>query len=237
MLFNIFFLITARTTMDVIPQSSLFLGIIPALLILYIGLKGFEGQYKEKTVFLVFIVGLILGFIAAYAKSFILFGQLIFIGLLAVFEQLFKTIVLNIGRFQGKRETVIYGLTLGLGFGAVFTPYIIISVNALIGDALALGIIALGSLGIVFFHGATGAYIGYGVYQGKLMTFLIPAILVQIPFSFLVDLMIVSSDESLTVELGLALVLVFYGAVIYWIMAKKVMSRMLMQGQRRKRST
>ena len=223
--------------MDVIPQSSLFLGIIPALLILYIALKGFEGQYKEKTVFLVFVVGLILGFIAAFARSFILAGQLIYIALLAVFEQLFKTIVLNIGRFQGKRETVIYGLTLGLGFGAVFTPYIIISVSAFLTNALALGVIALGSLGIVFFHGATGAYIGYGIYQGKLMTFLIQAILVQIPFSFLVDLMVVSSNESLTVELGLALVLVAYGAVIYWIMAKRIMSLLLMEGQRRKRST
>jgi hypothetical protein len=224
--------------MSVIPQSSLFLGIIPALLILYISLKGFEGYYKEKTVFLIFIAGLVLGFIAAFARSFIPVGLLIYIALLAVFDQLFKTIVLNIGRFHGKRETVIYGLTLGLGFGSVFTPYIIISVSTLpTSSPLALGIIALGSLGIILFHGATGAFIGYGVYEGKLMKFLLPTILVQIPFSFFVDLMIVSSDESFTIELGIAIGLVIYGIVLFWVMAKRAMARILRQTQRRKRST
>ena len=92
--------------MDVIPQTSLFLGIIPALVLLYISLKGYEGHYKDKTIFLTFVVGIILGVIAAFAQSLTFAGVIIYIILLAFFDQLLKTIVLNLRRLQGKRETM-----------------------------------------------------------------------------------------------------------------------------------
>ena len=46
--------------MDELPQALLFLGIIPALIIMYISLKGYDELYKEKTVFLIFIYGIYL---------------------------------------------------------------------------------------------------------------------------------------------------------------------------------
>ena len=76
--------------MDVIPQTSLFLGIIPALILLYISLKGYEGHYKEKNIFLTFVVGIILGFFAATARSFTLPLVIAYIILFALFEQLLK---------------------------------------------------------------------------------------------------------------------------------------------------
>ena len=110
-----------------IPQTSLFIGIIPALIILYIGLKGYEGHFKDKLIFLTFIVGIIIGFISAVIELFTRdIGLIIYIILFPVLEQLSKTIVLNLGRFQEKQETTIYGLSLGLGFGSVFTPAAII---------------------------------------------------------------------------------------------------------------
>ena len=53
----------------ILPQASLFLGIIPALILLYISLKGYEGHYKDKTIFLTFIIGIVLGFIAEIGRA------------------------------------------------------------------------------------------------------------------------------------------------------------------------
>ena len=224
--------------MDVIPQTSLFLGIIPALILLYISLKGYEGHYKEKNIFLTFVVGIILGFFAAIARSFTLPLVIAYIILFALFEQLFKTIILNIGRFHEKRETTIYGLSLGLGFGSVFTPFLIIAVSSLVtSDVYALSLIVIGSLGIILFHGATGACIGYGIYAGELTKYLLAAMIVQIPFNFIIDMMIVSSDDSsLYLKLGIVAGLVIYGGIVFWYVVKKIMPKILSRSRKRDKS-
>ncbi len=220
--------------MDILPQASLFLGVIPALIILYITLKGYEGLYKDKIVFLTFVVGIILGFIAAVARSFTLPGWIVSIVLLAFFEQLFKTIVLNIRRFHGKQETPIYGLSLGLGFGSVFTPFLLVAGGAsIVGDTPAIAAIALGSLGIIFFHAATGAFIGYGIYEGKLLKFLFIAIGLHLPFNALMDWgRFYPNSYFFYAQLSL----IIYGLVIFWYVVKKVMPQLHAQGKKRKRS-
>ena len=55
--------------MNGIPEASLFLGVIPAMIFLYISLKGYGEYYKEKNIFLTFIIGMFLGFIAAFVQS------------------------------------------------------------------------------------------------------------------------------------------------------------------------
>jgi len=225
--------------MDVmLPQASLFLGIIPALLLLYIGLKGYGGHYKDKTVFLTFVVGIILGFVAAFVQSFTIAGVIIYIILLAFFDQLLKTMILNIGRLQEKKESTIYGLSLGLGFGSAFTPFLIIAVSSLItSDVYVLSLIAVGSLGIILFHGATGAYIGYGICAGKLTKYFLTAIVIQLPFNLLLGLAIIySKPETFYEQVGLVAGLVIYGTIVFWYVITRIMPRILTRNTRRKRS-
>jgi hypothetical protein len=213
-----------------IPQTSLFIGIIPALIILYIGLKGYEGYFKDKLIFLTFIVGIAIGFISAVIELFTRdIGLIIYIILFPVLEQLFKTIVLNLGRFQEKQETTIYGLSLGLGFGSVFTPAAIIMGNF---QEINVAFIAaiVGTFGIIFFHAATGALIGYGVYSHKLSTYLISAILLQIPITAVIGVTNIFNISYLQISL------VAYGIIVYWYVAKKIMPRILKESQRRKRT-
>lgn len=222
----------------ILPQASLFLGIIPALILLYISLKGYEGCYKDKTVFLTFVIGIILGFIAAFVQSLTIAGVIIYIILLAFFDQLLKTIILNIGRLQNKRESTIYGLTLGLGFGSAFTPFLIIAVSSLItNDVYVLSLLAIGSIGIILFHGATGTYIGYGIYAGKLIKHLLVAIIIQLPFNLLLGLVIIySKPETLNEQIGLVSGFLMYGVVVFWYVIKRTMPLILSQNQKRKRS-
>ena len=223
--------------MDVIPQASLFLGIIPALIFLYISLKGYEGHYKEKSIFLTFIIGIVLGFVAAFVQSITISLVIIYIVLLAFFDQLFKTMILNIGRLHEKRETTIYGMILGLGFGSSFTPFLIIAISSLkTQDATVLSLVAIGSLGIILFHGATGAYIGYGIYVGKLFKYLLIAVLIQLPFNFLLGMMInFSSEGTFNLQLAFVICLILYGSAVFIYVTKKVMPQILSQ-RKRKRS-
>jgi len=209
--------------MNALPQASLFLGIIPALFIMFISLKGYEGYYKDKTMFITFIAGIIMGFIAAFVQSFFINLVVISTVLLAVFNQLFKTIVLNIGRFQKKKETTIYGLSLGLGFGSSFTPFMIIAVSSLISnDVYVLSIIALGSLGIIFFQGATGAYIGFGVYSGSLVKKLISSVLLELPLIIIIGLMLFYTSESIRIQIVFAISAVIYGIIVFGYIQKNV---------------
>jgi hypothetical protein len=213
-----------------IPQTSLFIGIIPALILLYIGLKGYEGHFKDKLIFLMFIVGIIIGFISAVIELLTQnIGLIIYIILFPILEQLFKTIVLNMGRFQEKQETTIYGLPLGLGFGSVFTPAAIILGNF---QEINLSFIAaiIGSFGIILFHAGTGVLIGYGVYAHKLSSYLTAAILLQIVITTVIGV-------TNLFQIGyLQIILVVYGIIVFRYATKTIMPRILEESQRRKRA-
>jgi hypothetical protein len=213
----------------ILPQASLFLGIIPALILLYISLKGYEGHYKDKNIFLTFVIGIIVGFISALMEIFTISVGLLFIVLFPIFEQLFKTIILNVGRLQGKRETVIYGLSLGLGFGSIFTPLSLIVANIQTVEITLIVSIIIGSIGIILFHGATGTLIGYGIYAKKLPKYFILTLFLHLPVTgwfFLTDYYDVEY-----LQIGL----IIYGLIIYSYVTKKIMPLILLKNQRKKR--
>ena len=222
--------------MDVPVQAVLFLGIIPALIFLYIALKGYEGYYKDKTIFLTFIAGIVLGVIAAVVRLIIYppFFSIVYIVLFAFFEQLLKTIILNIGRLQLKKETTIYGLSFGLGFGSSFTPFLVIAMSLSGQSSLwFLSLAVLGSLGFILFHAASGAYIGFGIYSGKMTKMLFIAIFLSIPFNAIADIARFYLDPYFRYyQAGLVL----YGAIFFVFVVKKVMPQILEQSEIRKRN-
>ena len=73
--------------MEALPQALLFLGIIPALLLLYLSLKGFEGLYKDRTIFLIFVAGIIAGFITVLIEYYTVGVGLLFI---ILFPEMFR---------------------------------------------------------------------------------------------------------------------------------------------------
>ncbi len=214
-----------------IPQASLFLGIVPALILLYIGLKNYDEYYKEKTIFVTFVAGIIAGVIAAAIELVTLSIGILFILLFPLLEQLLKTMVLNLRRFQGKPAVPIYGLSIGLGFGSVFTPVTLIMVTTAEGIELyTFGFVLLGSIGIIFAHAATGIIIGYGVYMEQLWNYFLFALIVHIPVPLLVFLTEYFSQQYI---MGIAIV---YGGVLFWYALKRVLPRILRDNQPRKRS-
>jgi hypothetical protein len=239
MTFNIIFSIPAGLTMELPTQAILFLGIIPALFFLYIALKGYDGYYKDKTIFLTFITGIFFGILAAIIRLIInpLPLMIIYLILFAFLEQLFKTIVLNIGRLQYKKETTIYGLSLGLGFGSSFTPFLVIA-GSLSGQSSStfLTLVAIGSFGFILFHAATGALIGFGIFSGKMTKYLFISIILQIPFNAIADITRIDLFYNSVYYPIYQSAIVVYGAIIFIYAIKKVMPKILDENQKRKRS-
>ena len=215
--------------MDQVPQSLLFLGIIPALILMFISLKGYDGYYKDKTIFLTFIVGLVIGVIAVIIESFTVRVGLVYIALFPVLEQLSKTIVLNIGRFHGKKETPIYGLSIGLAFGSIFIPSSLILLNAQgVFDNLTIAIVLVYALGIILIHGATGVCIGYGVYKYSLFKYLIYAIVLYIPVTALAYISTYATISYLQIAV------LPYGLILYWYFTTRILSKIKEQKGRKK---
>jgi len=165
-------------------------------------------------------------------------GIILLIILLAFFDQLLKTMILNLGRLQEKKETPIYGLSLGLGFGSAFTPMLIIAVSSLItNDIYVLSAITVGSFGIILFHGSTGAFIGYGIYRGRLTKYLLTAVIIQLPLNFILAITILySQPTSLNLILILVSGLILYGGIIFWYVTQRIIPQILVQSKTRKRT-
>lgn len=215
-----------------IPSTSLFLGIIPALILLLIGVKGFEKLLKQKNIFLAFIVGLIIGFITAVVEIYTGDLPIYLIVIFPIFEELFKTIILNIRRLQEKPETVLYGLTLGLGIGAVATSAAILRGTLNAGDYLGLGLTVIGSCGLIMLQGATGVIIGYGVYRGNVPRYA--------TFAIVLHMIFMTGLFFVQVLSGIAVVVTVYlfiaGLLLYGYATRVIMPKLTVEGQRRKRT-
>lgn len=201
--------------MDVLPQTMLFLGVIPALVLLYFSLKKYDGMYKEKTMFIMFIGGIVTGVLSIIMEYSTLQVGFLAIVLFPILEQMFKTVILNMRRYQNKKEAVLYGLSLGLGFGSVFTPYYIIVTSLYYDDINILYLALVASIGIIILHGATGVLIGYGVYTSKLVKYFLIATLLYLP---------VPLTSSIKYS---SIALIPYGLVVYWYSTMKIMPKIL----------
>jgi hypothetical protein len=207
---------------SLIPESSLLLGIIPALILLYLSIKDWQGKFTEKTLFIMFIIGIISGFIVTIIQAQI--GLTLDLLIIYPFlEQIVKTIILNLRRFQGKQETIIYGLGVGLGFGSIYPPASLLLLSSEIQAASDLFLILAGSIGLVFLHGITGVLIGYGIYQDKLIKYYLLAVIIMI------------IANIIRIEYRIQWINLLIGIILYIYVQKKIINIINIQFQSRKR--
>lgn len=105
-------------------------GIGPALLLVYYGLRRYEYPYVEKALFqnnrlfLSFAVGMVVGVFAAvlfnaFQVAVVDVALLVLLGV-ALFEESFKLAYLNLRWFRRRFDVVFYGPSLGAGTAATF---------------------------------------------------------------------------------------------------------------------
>ena len=169
------------------------------LLLMLMTLRRFEGFFKENTLFLLFIAGMILGFVSTLIERIFfplvgsfeniegvlvlyLYPSAIYIIGSSILAEGFKAVVINLARFRFKRETTFFGFGLGIGFGATASimPFFQFS-DYLYPRGVALPILI--SVVYILLNGATGLVLGAGSARGATVSSFVQAFGIHALFS------------------------------------------------------
>lgn len=157
------------------------LGFGPAIGVLYHALRTYDYPFTEKSYFdtrrviLALAVGMIVGTISgaitlALGAAGSLVALVLFLILVALFEEGFKLIYLNRKGYRGRFDTTFVGVGLGIGIAAIAAAGPAYANGpALFGAPVYLPLAAF-SVSLSFVHGATGAILGLGCSKGDLVT-------------------------------------------------------------------
>ena len=178
---------------------SFLIGIIPVFIILFYTVKNYEGYFEDRHFFFGLLTSLFLSMLAGFIHIMIYAGLPAYFDLvglvaiilgLAVFETIVKLVFVNLPRFKREYDTTFYGASFGFGFASFIVIAIsYVNITGEFGASIEniLSLILFG-LGVIFIQGALGIYLGYGVHQQELVRYAIYAILIQMPFNFILML-------------------------------------------------
>ena len=176
-----------------IGSALLPMGIIPALLILYVTLGGYEGKFKEHYIFLTFIGGIAMGTLIYFMESSVflwmgrnsvylgILGLLIFSFIFSFFEIMSKLVVLNLPKFQKEEGVILYGASFGLGFASPVGVVIMLirDVSSLISIQGAYAVIT--ALSVIILSCSTAMWVGTGIKMRQKTKYVMIASLAGLP--------------------------------------------------------
>ncbi len=223
------------------------IGLSPALALLWFTLREYDYPYVEKTlfdsrkVFLLLAVGIVFGMIAgAFYYSIRFYPELILFLLIAigfaVFEEIFKFVVLNLKTFQLKFDTAFHGFSLGVGLSSTFVLYhVYFSILQYTSVPITVWItLILFSVTMCFVHGSTGCIIGFGAAEGRPWFYFVEAMMVRV-FLIIILIPVIADmgDEWVrVVSLAVALVASVY---VYRYVYKEIIPGAIPENIRRKK--
>jgi hypothetical protein len=172
---------------------SRIIGLAPTLVALWFTLRKYDYPFVEKTlfdsrrVFLLLAVGIVFGMVVNIFYATILVPRDLLIILLissglALFEEMFKFIVLNMKSYQLRFDSVFYGFSLGVGISSTFVlSHVYFS---LIGPSpvspVTWASLVIYSVTLCLIHGSTGTIIGFGAAKGRPWFYFMEAMIVRI---------------------------------------------------------
>ena len=178
--------------MDWIFGLAMLLGIGPALILMYLGVRNYtypkveQPFFSDPTFFIMLVVGMIAGSVLFFAMRVLGFStNIVYMVLMAVIEVMAMVVVMNLKRFRGKSDSIFYGYALGLGMSCGLATGIVFLVASAIEtiDASAVVLVIL-SVSFSLMLGAVGTTVGEGIARHRVMEFAlqaaIPAIIVNI---------------------------------------------------------
>ena len=222
------------------------LGIPPAIFLLWVSLRRFtyplapKSLFDDRKVFFAFAVGLGFGAVSSsltYAISSSGFGLIVPLLAVALFEESFKVVFLNRKGYRGRFDTTFYGVSLGLGSAGSLVIASAFNANpGLLQGPNVPGLIltlALFSMSLSTVLASTGALIGFGTSQSKVLGYFLRAFLVR--FSHLAILLFFfvagpAEDVLALASIGASLA---FASVVYAFVYREVLPETLPKDLRR----
>ena len=157
------------------------IGFAPSVAVLFHALRTFDYPYTEKAlfdtrrVFLGLAVGMVLGTASGAITVLLragfvgLVALMVFLLLLALFEEGAKLVYLNRKGYRGRFDTTFVGLTLGVGMAAIVAAGSAYVNGPALFAPSSIATLAVFSASLGFVHACTGALIGYGCSKGDVL--------------------------------------------------------------------
>lgn len=170
-----------------------FVGILPAVTIIFMTLKEYDDYYEDKHFFLLLVIGLFAGTMTSliYYWSIIYLSEslnwlslvAIIVGF-AIYEMLLFTIILSMKRFGAKYDLTYYGVVLGGSIAGVICMFSIfvylinydLSNQSILSMALLVPTMPLMYIGL-------SAIVGYGISHGRYLKYALWTIVLKSIFN------------------------------------------------------
>jgi hypothetical protein len=221
-------------------------GILPAILLLWVSLRRFsyplapKSLFDDRKVFFAFAVGLAFGAVSSsltFAISSSGLGIVVPLIAVALFEESFKLVYLNRKGYRGRFDTTFYGVGLGIGSAGTLSMASVFTNAGLLQSPdlpTLVGGLVLFSVSLSAILASTGALIGFGSSQSKVLGYFLRAFLVR--FSHLAILLFFflykPRDNPTAAILSLAASLVFAG-IVYAFVYREILPETLPKDLRR----
>ncbi len=217
--------------MDLIFGLAMVIGIGPALILMYLGVRNYtyprveQPFFSDSTFFMLLVVGIIIGSVLFFAFYIMVFASnVVYMAILAIIEALVMVVVMNLKRFRGKSDSVFYGYAFGLGISCGFATGIVFLVSGAISDAngsiLDFSILVFISLSVSMslMFGFCGITVGEGIARHRVMEFALQAIIPLIIYNILMAVVIrgVSDEESVILYYVCVMAMLMFSAGTYY---------------------
>ncbi len=219
--------------MDMTMGFAMVLGIAPALILMFLGVRNYtfprveQPFFSDPTFFMLFVAGMIEGsMLFLVMRLFFAPSNIILMALMAVIQVLAMVVVLNLRRFRGKSDSVFYGFALGLGnacgLATGFCYLIYASLAGVEGGIDAsLVILLLMSVSMAMILGSCGTTVGEGIARHRVMEFSLQSLLPLVAYNMLMAAMIMNGESTMT-YVYLVLMMAISAFYYYLIMRKKL---------------
>ena len=179
--------------MDMIFGLAMVLGIGPALILMYLGVRNYtyprveQPFFSDPRFFMLLVVGMIAGSVLFFALRVLGFTtNVVYMVLMAVIEVMSMVVVMNLKRFRGQSDSIFYGYALGLGMSCGLSTGIVFVVASTIETIDAsVAVIVLMSVSFSLMLGAVGTTVGEGIARHRVMEFALQAAIPAIIFNIL----------------------------------------------------
>ena len=179
--------------MDMIFGLAMVLGIGPALILMYLGVRNYtyprveQPFFSDPRFFMLLVVGMIAGSVLFFALRVLGFTtNVVYMVLMAVIEVMAMVVVMNLKRFRGQSDSIFYGYALGLGMSCGLSTGIVFMVASTIETIDAsVAVIVLMSVSFSLMLGAVGTTVGEGIARHRVMEFALQAAIPAIIFNIL----------------------------------------------------
>ncbi len=226
-----------ESTMDMVMGLAMLLGIAPALILMFTGVRNYtypkveQPFFSDPSFFILFVAGMIEGAVIFLAMTFFRApSSLILMALMAVIQIMAMVVVLNLRRYRGKSDSIFYGFGLGLGNACgLASGFVYLIYGSLVGveggiDASIVMLLVI-SVSMAMILGSCGTTVGEGIARHRVMEFALQALLPLVAYNMLLFGTVNSGASSPVFSYALmVLMLVLSGMYYYYIMKRKLPS-------------